>query len=337
MSLKEDIDFFIEEKVKKFLDDLLQRMLKHTLPSEEREMLKLVENFVQKVQKTDLSERTLPPDLQMIAQWKKEFTKKILLPRYLTEETLPSIAEVPVLMKASILAKAREQKVQFYIQMCKQRLMRQLKPIAEASRLLKAKQIVASSAEDFQKSDQDFQKIPFFEAFQTGDIKKILNKVPLKGGLTQEEEKELKKARDSFQKILLQKLQSQENLTAKLHVIHSFVLHPNKNQPPFIQKGIEELLLQTKAELLLHACRKELEEAKKKFPFEAFPKQREAILKKYQTHYLNDRTLRDKRVKERFNALFAEEESKARLESYHKEILTKTPIQKPKKSKGWKV
>lgn len=354
--LYKDLERFVDEKVEHYLENITQQALRRLHPSEEREFLSVLQNFIELIKKTDLRQATLPAELSEIANWKKEFTKKILLPNYLTNNPLIPLEEIPLHMKKFIIAAFTDKKIKLYIQMGKRKLMRALSTIEPQNRFLKAKQVVSSTVESLQKEDKDFPKKAFMDAFKPDEIKKFIEKIPLrqKGALSQEEELLLTYLKKKYSEMLHENIAKQPSLLMKLQILNNKIMNKEgkevdewikeysplptgiTSQTPSILKALQEVALELKAETLLQACQKEIMEAKKKSTFEAFPKQREAILKKYHTSYLQEHNSQEKLVKEYFQKRFQEEEKKLRTDAYQEQIIASTPSQKPKKSKGWK-
>lgn len=353
--LEKEIDNFFTHAVEIYLDDLIQKGIKRIHHSEERDLLTLLNHFIEEVKIADFSSQKLEGELACINWWKKEFTKKILIPKYLTHNYNLSLDHLTQLIKNAILESATKKKIAYYIQVCQKGLIQALKNIEPTRRLLTAKHIVDTSLKEYQKNDRSFPKDAFLKAFDQDHLKTLLNTIPIRSsslfGMEDEQliENVNKHVTDQIKKRLLE--EKKAPLTKQLQIINQFLVTLEKERDPLPLWGIENVkltpqlkkklsltILEEKAHIFLNSYLKEVEEAKKRAPFETFAKLREAILNKYLIHYIHNHHPQLKYVREYFLEQLKEKEKNTRFSSFQEEepSYKEPPLLKPKKSKRWK-
>lgn len=356
--LEKELNLYFEYEVEHYLDEMIQQGMKGTHPSEEREALQLINQFIANIKNTDFSSQTLQGILAPVNKWKKEFTKKILLPKYLANHYPVSLDHLALSIKKAILDAALKRKMHYYIHTCKKGLLNALLTTEPSKRLLTAKHLVATSLKDFQESDKDFPKESFLEAFDAEHLKSILQIIPYRETPQISAEEALlqhdlsTKLAAFIQKSLRIEGQGPLLLTKQLHVVNQFLIELERDPQvlatwgfkeasltPLLKQKLFETILIEKANIFFRSYLKEIQEAKKNTPFDAFAKAREAILKKYLTHYIHNHHPHLKFIREHFLSLLKEEEKESRAGIFHQkeqQTVENLSLQKTKKMKRWK-
>lgn len=339
--LEKDINLFFQHNVNHYLESLLQGIYKRESVTQEREGSFIIDQFIKKVKEADLSQAHLDSSLDPISNWKKEFTKKVLLPKYLSNGFFIDIHNVIVFIKNAILNAALDKKVSFFKSMCQNKLFKELQQIPPNKRLLKAKLIVSNTVKTLEKSGDDLSKNLFLQSFHTESLKEFLSKVPYKP-IQIYNPLELENNIRNYIKEQLQK--SICNLTSKLKIVNMLLMDFKKNLPNILsdlnldiscKKDVYEILLKIKGEFLAEACFEEIKQAKKEFESDSFSQIKEKIIKKYTSIYIYESDQDSNYLKDYFYKALKN------LESVFKGALTDTdyekfPPQKPKKSSFWK-
>ncbi|MDR3625018.1 MAG: hypothetical protein P4L16_07775 [Chlamydiales bacterium] len=358
LQLKQEIENFFSHAVDVYLDDLVQKGLKRTHPSEERNVQVLINNFIKNVETSDFSAQTLGEEIAFINKWKRDFTKKVLIPKYLANRLNISLDQLTLYIQKSILGAAIKRKVQYYIQTCQSKLIRDLQIINPAKRIPAAKYLINSSLKQFQAEDAVFPKELFLNAFDPEHLEILLSHIPFRSdpSSTYEDELFLKQIEKQLISYIQNRLSNEKKeafqLTKQLHIVNQFLVTFEKNEQalslwgftnisltPSLKKHLFLAILKCKALVFLTSYLKEVSEAKKTTSFEAFSKAREAILKKYLTHYIHNHNSHLKFVREHFLICLKEEEKESRkipFQNNDSNDYKALASQKPKRSKRWK-
>lgn len=339
--LEKDITHFFSHEVEHYLDELLQQTFKRTSLTKERDGALLINSFIDVIKETDLSQSTLPEALSMVASWKKDFTKRILLPKYLSANSAVSLEEVTELIKKVILAAALNKKIAYYKQMCQNKLFKALQNIEPAKRLLPAKHIVSTSVKSFEESDASFPKDKFLSTFQQEALKEFLSTIPFKPSIPLSSQE----LEEKIQSYVEEKLANgPSTLTAQLHVVNTLLVELKKKSSSFfeeLQIGEESSLillhslLKIKGALLGKACFDEINRTKLGAPYSDFALVREKIVKKYSSYYIYKNDPNEKLLKEHFLKTLKEHESTLQKYNPIEKELHPQP-QKPKRTSFWK-
>jgi hypothetical protein len=341
IQLEKDIDIFFQHHVDQFLENQLQSILKRDLSIQEREGGQLIDKFIKKIKETDLSSSHLDIQLKPISEWKKEFTKKILLPKYLSLGVFIDIETIINSIKMAILKAATNKKVSFYKSMCQGQLFKALQQISPKQRLLQAKIIVANAVKTIEKTDDTLIKDQFLSNFQGEELKEFLSKIPYKP-VHIYTPLELEEKIKTYIKERLE--HGPNNLTAKLKVVNMLILDLKKPLPQILsdlylenssKENVLENLIKIKADFLAEACFDEIKTIKKEVPTNSFYETREKIVKKYASIYIQESDQNFKALKEYFLKSLKNYESLS-ISLALEEPKEKLPPQKPKKSSFWK-
>ena len=281
----------------------------------------------------------LPETLEKVAEWKLEFTKKILIPKYLSSHAFVDLRAVMDLIKNAILTAATDKKVSFYKSMCQGKLFKNLQKVSPQERQLPAKLIIANTIKSIEKSGDTSLKDKFLASFQSNEVKEFLAKIPYRPiHLYKPQELENK-----IKNIIKDKIETR-SITSKLKVINTFLIDLKKNISLLLtnlnlekdaKETVEQILLKIKAEVLAEACFEEIQSSRKEVPISQFLLAEEKIIKKYTSVYIHGSDPSSKQVKDYFLKYLDD------LERITKSMDQETPSekllpQKPKRSSFWK-
>jgi hypothetical protein len=337
--LEQDIRFFFQEAVDKYLEELLQQVYKREISLQERDGSFVIDKFIKKVKEADIATQHISESLEKIADWKIEFTKKILTPKYLSNHSFVDLRAVMDSIKNAILTAAIDKKVSFYKSMCQGKLFKNLQKISPKERHLPAKLIIANTIKNIEKSGDASLKDKFLASFQSNELKDFLAKIPYRP-IYLYTPKELE---NKLKEIIKEKIES-NNITSKLKVINTFLIDLKKTASSLLtelnleksaKESIEQILLKIKAEVLAEACFEEIKSSRKEVPASEFMHVKENIIRKYTSIYIHDSDSSSKQVKDYFFKSLNDLESL--MKSMEKETISeKLPPQKPKRTSFWK-
>jgi hypothetical protein len=344
-NLQKDIEIYFSNETSHYLDSLMQEFFKGKTITHDRGWTSILNTFINKIETLNISSRDLEPNLEFLSQWKKDFTKKILLPKYLMKNILIDLEEVINEIKQVIVKAAQAKKMEMFEKMCKKTLFNQLQTTKPSERLLKAKFIIFNEAIELKKNEEPFVTDDFTKNFPFDWLKEFLEKIPFKIF----KEPALQDLESKIKAFIQMRIEnSPKLLTEKLKIVNHLLVELKAENPAFLnnidlntshKERCNLIIVNIKAEILALAAIDEIENAKKNTTFEEFPKSREKIIQKYTLCYLHSNDSNYKILKDAFFNQIKKIENNRYPKNYlynQNPIIESQKAQKPKKSSFWK-
>lgn len=335
--LEKEIHQFFGEKCEEYLQALIQHVLKRE--SSKREVAQILNQFIEEAQMSFMGYQHFQGYLKPVERWKKEFTQKILIPKYLSKNEPISLEIIIDIIKQTLIKTAIDIKIAFYQTLCKHQLFNELQSIIPKDRLRHAKLILNQTLHDIEKEDPIFKLNDSKNSFDSLLLIENLQTIPY---LSQKElvTHELDAYLTNYLENLLKACP--KTFMHTLTIINKEIALFQKNAEYYLQNiGINikyhhdvlQFLIQKKSDILAYYCYQELKEAQKDLFYE--DKVGQKIKNKYLTYYLHESDPFYQKIKERFifnlNNQIAKAE-KAALDEPQIPLVSK----KPKRTSFWK-
>ncbi len=176
-NLERDIDSFFEAKVKEYLERQIARLRLGKRLFSPSNTIALLKSFEEDIDNLGLTELIDSEHASTIDRWKKEFTRNVLVPKYLIANPHLPIERVMEMIKKAIRKAALEMKTDYYVRSCQEMIRNSLRATPILERLKRAKEMLSSSCAIIQKLEKDIPQEILHQALAPTSADRLVQSV----------------------------------------------------------------------------------------------------------------------------------------------------------------